>query len=103
KRWEAKRGLPIRRPPGATKATVYAEVAELEHWLRRADSTGEEEAAIPGRPAARRRRYWAVGTSAVLLLAAVGTGLALQGGVVSAAARHHQPDQAVADLYFSGR
>ena len=34
KRWEARRGLPVRRIPGGAKATVYAETAELEQWLK---------------------------------------------------------------------
>ena len=33
KRWEGKRGLPVRRIPGGAKATVYADVAEMERWL----------------------------------------------------------------------
>jgi tetratricopeptide (TPR) repeat protein len=33
-RWEAERGLPVRRLPGETRSSIYAEVAELESWLR---------------------------------------------------------------------
>jgi hypothetical protein len=34
KRWEARRGLPVRRVPGGGKPTVYAYVGELNDWLR---------------------------------------------------------------------
>jgi tetratricopeptide (TPR) repeat protein len=33
-RWEAERGLPVRRLPGEARSSIYAEVAELEAWLR---------------------------------------------------------------------
>ncbi len=33
KRWEAIRGLPIRRVPGGTRTSVFAYVSELEAWL----------------------------------------------------------------------
>ncbi len=32
-RWEKLRGLPVRRVPGAGRATVYALIAELDEWL----------------------------------------------------------------------
>src|SRR3954453_23195678 len=57
KRWEAKRGLPVRRIPGGAKASVYADVADLEHWLA---------SNKPALSAAPRRRIWtyaAVGAS----------------------------------------
>jgi tetratricopeptide (TPR) repeat protein len=34
KRWEARRGLPVRRVPGGGKPTVYAYVTELDEWLK---------------------------------------------------------------------
>ncbi len=34
RRWEAERGLPVYRAPGAGRSTVYATVRELEAWLR---------------------------------------------------------------------
>lgn len=33
-RWEAERGLPVRRLPGETRSNIYADVADLEAWLR---------------------------------------------------------------------
>jgi tetratricopeptide (TPR) repeat protein len=33
-RWEAERGLPVHRLPGEARSGIYADVAELEAWLR---------------------------------------------------------------------
>ncbi len=43
KRWEAERGLPIRRLPGSPKSRIYAEIAELEAW-RSSQRQSEEQA-----------------------------------------------------------
>ena len=43
-RWEKLRGLPVRRVPGAGRATVYALITELDEWLE----TGKHERADPG-------------------------------------------------------
>src|SRR5580704_14807423 len=32
-RWEKYRGLPVRRVPGAGRATVYALISEVDEWL----------------------------------------------------------------------
>ncbi len=32
-RWEKSRGLPVRRVPGAGRATVYALISEVDEWL----------------------------------------------------------------------
>jgi tetratricopeptide (TPR) repeat protein len=95
KRWEAKRGLPVRRIPGGARATVYAEVAELDHWLK---------GAKPVSPAPAGRKWlWAVGAAAVALAVVTGAGLSMRGGTKAAVPSHHQPSQAVADLYLAGR
>ena len=98
KRWEQKRGLPVHRLPGDTKATVYAEVAELETWLM-----GET---APATAASRpRRRLWLAGSAAVLAVSG-GAWLTLRGGATPApqpAVARHQPGQQVADLYLQGR
>jgi tetratricopeptide (TPR) repeat protein len=47
RRWE-KRGLPIHRVPGDSRSTVFAEVADLESWLRQ---EGRAEAMVGGPPA----------------------------------------------------
>src|ERR1700749_4377146 len=38
KRWETTRGLPVHRVPGVGRANVYAYTAELEDWLKSAQS-----------------------------------------------------------------
>lgn len=58
KRWEAQNGLPVHRLPGGNRGTVFADVAELEHWLvghrTTADAAGADtpQPAVTG-PAAR--------------------------------------------------
>jgi hypothetical protein len=94
KRWEAKRGLPVRRIPGGAKARVYADVADLELWL----ATEQSVRPVP----TRRRGRWAIAGAAALLAAAGVATLSMRGAAPPAAA-HHQPSQAVADLYFAGR
>jgi Tfp pilus assembly protein PilF len=95
KRWEANRGLPVRRIPGGAKATVYADAAELERWLK-----GGKPPAIGG-----RNRIWTYAAAGTLaLLVAGGVGLNLRGPApATASPAHHRPTQAVADLYFAGR
>jgi tetratricopeptide (TPR) repeat protein len=97
KRWEGKRGLPVHRIPGGARATVYAEVAELEQWLK---GHGQTAPAKAGRP---RRKMWLVGAAAAALLAAAGGGALLLRGGAPAPAAHHQPSAEVADLYLQGR
>lgn len=89
KRWESKRGLPVHRVPGGANATVYADVAELEAWL-----AGPK----PLPAAAARWRLWALAGAGALALAA-----SFAIGFHTPAAAHHQPSQAVADLYFAGQ
>lgn len=45
-RWEKQRGLPVRRMPGAGRATVYALISELDEWLAssKPDETEAEDA-----------------------------------------------------------
>lgn len=54
KRWEAERGLPIRRLPGETRSRIYAEVAELDAWLKGASAGPLEPEPAAGVPAGRR-------------------------------------------------
>jgi tetratricopeptide (TPR) repeat protein len=41
-RWEKQRGLPVRRVPGAGRATVYALTSELDEWLEDSKSKALE-------------------------------------------------------------
>jgi tetratricopeptide (TPR) repeat protein len=60
KRWEAARGLPVRRVPGGARTTVFAYVRELEQWLggttQASDSltVAPDGAALAGVGSARR-------------------------------------------------
>ena len=65
-RWEAERGLPIHRLPGNARSHIYAEVPELQAWLK---ANPVEDAAAPPMPVKPRRPWpWAV---APVMLAAV--------------------------------
>lgn len=97
KRWEAKRGLPVHRIPGGAKATVYAEVAELEQWLK----GNAAPAATPPPPS--RRSLLLAGVVAGLVAIAGGSALMLRGAGAAPAPAHHQPSAEVADLYLQGR
>jgi hypothetical protein len=44
-RWEKLRGLPVRRVPGAGRATVYALITELDEWLENSKPNGADLAA----------------------------------------------------------
>lgn len=44
-RWEKQRGLPVRRVPGAGRATVYALISELDEWLANSKPDATELAA----------------------------------------------------------
>lgn len=44
-RWEKLRGLPVRRVPGAGRATVYALITELDEWLENSKPEGADLAA----------------------------------------------------------
>jgi tetratricopeptide (TPR) repeat protein len=44
-RWEKQRGLPVRRVPGAGRATVYALISELDEWLANSKPEDKEVAA----------------------------------------------------------
>lgn len=99
RRWEG-RGLPVRRVPGGGRATVYAEVAELDAWMR--GRSAHRAAEPPAEP--RRQRphlVFASGLSALLLLGGVGAWVATTRG--SAPPATHVPTRAAADLYLSGR
>lgn len=95
KRWETKRGLPVHRLPGVTKATVYADVGELEGWLNRKRPPASA-------PRSRRLLISAATAAGVLAIGAWGLSLRLPAPPTPAAS-HHQPSQAVADLYFAAR
>src|SRR6185503_17422721 len=83
KRWEVGRGLPVHRLPGGAKSTVYAEIAELEHWLKREPPRARKP---------RQRRSFRIALAFLLPIALAG-GL-LWWNLAPAAPAHHQPSQA---------
>lgn len=60
KRWEAARGLPVRRMPGASNASVYAYPSELAQWLK-GPATPEVASVSP--QTSSRRRHWLIGAA----------------------------------------
>jgi len=80
-RWEREKGLPVRRVPGSSGHSVFADSAELNRWLElkgpSAITTPQGEAADVRFGALRRHPIMKVTAVAALALAivAVGTGL----------------------------
>lgn len=80
KRWEAERGLPVHRLPGAARSRIYVEVSELEEWLNGAARTGDAEpepsqAEHPAPPkSAWRRSRGGIAAAAAILLALASAG-----------------------------
>ncbi|MGH7024366.1 MAG: TPR end-of-group domain-containing protein [Caulobacteraceae bacterium] len=101
RRWEAERGLPIRRLPGGVRSRVYAEVEELEAWRRSgAAEAGDAPAGTPPRPLFRR---WAALTAGatVMLVALVALGMSWR-GQSAAPAGLPPPPLAAQKLYLEG-
>jgi hypothetical protein len=46
RRWERERGLPVHRPPGTARATVYGFRSEIDAWLRNHDGKLDAEATV---------------------------------------------------------
>jgi tetratricopeptide (TPR) repeat protein len=104
RRWES-RGLPVRRVPGGARATVYAEVGELETWLKGRGSKARLRDEPPA-PAAAGRRGWrtgraALGALAALLVASAAGLILVQGDRSGVAAERPRPPHAAQDLYLS--
>ncbi len=51
-RWEKQRGLPVRRVPGAGRATVYALISELDEWLEKSKPEEMEPVGVESVPEA---------------------------------------------------
>lgn len=94
RRWE-ERGLPVRRVPGGARATVYAEVSELEAWL-----DGRRQAAQTAGAARPARLARGLAALAVVLLAAVAVITYTRGGG-DAAAFVHQPPRGAVEHYLA--
>ena len=103
RRWE-QRGLPVHRIPGGARATVYAELAEVEAWMQ-GRSGGGAATAEPPRPALVRLHRLPILLVLLLLLALAATAaFLLSPGSADAdrqATSAHQPPQRALDLYLS--
>ena len=105
KRWEASRGLPVRRAPGANRSTVYAYCSELDAWLLgHAAEPGPD--ALPPAGAGRGQRSWRWGLAAAGIAAAAVAGLAF---LAVGPGRAHDPlsraqasAKAAPELYMKG-
>jgi len=91
KRWEATRGLPVRRVPRGTRSSVFAYQDELEAWLR-GTPLGAESGVVT--PAARVLQWPAIAIT-ILVIVALGAAFAFYFGTRSA----HIPPAQAADLY----
>jgi uncharacterized protein (TIGR02996 family) len=98
KRWEAERGLPVHRLPGA-RSRIYAEVEELEVWLRggagaaaAAEPEAEALAADRLEPSQARRPMLRPAVMAAVLAGV----LAIAAGVIGLALPRLQPASAPA-------
>jgi hypothetical protein len=60
-RWEKHRGLPVRRVPGAGRATVYALISEVDEWLASAKIDEAEE--VPESVSAPQSSFAAVSSA----------------------------------------
>lgn len=94
KRWEATRGMPVRRLPRGSRSSVFAYPSELEAWLRGDPPESASESGTPSRWRAALLRV-----AAVFLLAVVGAGFA--SAVMPGMLAHTPPPAAVA-LYRQG-
>ena len=103
RRWEATRGLPVRRVPGGARNSIFAYVSELERWLGAAGdvAAGPAAALAPPRtfdPVYPNRRGIVVGFG--IGVAAVATGLVIgRAGWELLAPPPAAPSTEIEDLY----
>lgn len=100
RRWEL-RGLPVHRIPGGARATVYADIPELNAWMQGRASEVAEAAGT------RERRGLSRAALPLLAILLLGGGTAAylaysRGGEPRPAlARSHEPARPVRDLYLA--
>lgn len=116
KRWESARGLPVRRVPGGTRASVFAYAGELEQWLsgkpNRTDEVAPAEVAVtPIVPVPVTPAPWFslpyLALLAALFLLGLATSTLVPGlwGGAAATTRGHEiyaADPEARDLYLEG-
>jgi tetratricopeptide (TPR) repeat protein len=115
KRWELQRGLPVHRLPGGAKTAVFADVLELEEWLKGSrvasalaetpeSETQPQSPALAARelPATAARKFsrrstWTLAAIAVALIGAASAYPALRGEPP-----RHTPPAEAAQYYQTG-
>ncbi|HEY1879916.1 MAG TPA: tetratricopeptide repeat protein [Caulobacteraceae bacterium] len=97
RRWEAERGLPIRRLPGGGRSRIFADVSEIEAWRR---GGGADEAAKPPRTPRFLKRWLYLGVVAAATAAAIVIGVLWLG--LGFKARLGPPPIAAQRLYVEG-
>lgn len=117
KRWEKERGLPVRRPPGGKRGSVFAYPSELEAWLHVAEQKENPEAAVseeePGKGQVeqarlqlglRRLLVWIVTACAAAFLLATALRIVTEAHAVRpTVALRHIPAAGAQELYLRGR
>jgi tetratricopeptide (TPR) repeat protein len=91
KRWEATRGMPVRRLPRGTRSSVFAYPHELEAWLR--GEPASSEGAVPG---------WRTALFPIAMALAISVVLAAGASTLVLRLRHHTPPEAAVVLYRQG-
>lgn len=109
KRWEAQRGLPVRRVPGGGRASVYADPGELADWLagERAATSSVQPGAEAGvaapvpvpRPA--MRRWWLAVPAGLAILGACAVAFTQGPDGIAAPFVAPEPSRAALDAYFA--
>lgn len=94
KRWEATRGLPVRRVPRGTRSSVFAYQDELEAWLRGTPAAGDTAEVSASRPIL----IW----PAIAIVALVVFGLVAAGAFYFGGRSSHIPPAQAAELYKKG-
>jgi Tfp pilus assembly protein PilF len=123
KRWEKQRNFPVRRMPGNGRANVYISVADLERWLRNAETPKEVPASepmdmpvqvlaiepvTPVEPVTPGFSWTLPAVLTILLLCAAGAAIALHAHgkpahtALAVSARYHSKTAGVDELYLRG-
>lgn len=102
KRWEAQRGLPVRRVPGSGKASVYADIAELDAWLaglgRASDAS---KPAVTATPSDVPRWRWALPAFGAVVLGIGAIAVTQGGNALSAPFAQNAPSRAAQDAFLA--
>ena len=102
KRWEVQRGMPVRRVPGSGKASIYADVAELDAWLAgQGKATTAAEKSQPALAAPALSWRWAIPAIGALALLIGGIAVTQGSDALSAPFTPAAPSRAAQDAYLA--